>query len=190
MLEGVFRFKADGHVYTVGGQRALSITQLLTVSGEADDEFFTEESGVRGTIVHRLTADLDLGAADLATDGGIYRPYLLAYAEALATLRPQWSSIEEPFIHRQLRFAGTPDRVGLVRGAQTVAEIKSGEFSKAHQTQTAMQAILVADSLSLPPELIQRMAIYLKPTGRVKVELHPDPADFSRAREIIYKYAA
>jgi hypothetical protein len=189
-MTGIFRFDAKSHTYTVGGKRVLSITQLLTVSGEVNEEFFTDEGSARGTAVHKLTANFDMGAIDLATGGGVYRPYLLAYADALALIPHRWTAIEEPFVHRGYRFAGTPDRVGIVRGAASVFEIKSGGFSKSHQVQTALQAILVSDRLQLPPEMIQRYVLYVTPKGRGKVEINDKASDFSKARSILQRFCA
>lgn len=188
-MTGPLRFDPANHRYTVGGQRVISITQLLTVSGEVDDSYFTVEGSERGTAVHKLAADYDMGAVDLATDGGVYRPYLLAYAKAMSLLPHEWSHIEEMFVSRPLRFAGTPDRVGIVRGAVSVLDIKTGPFSKSHQIQTALQAILVADEVKLPPELVQRYVAYAMPSGKFKVEFNTDPRDFSKARDLIQRFA-
>jgi len=150
-----------------------------------DDRFYNDEGKWRGSEVHRLTLDLDLEAITVDDYVGPYRGWLLAYAQAIAVLRPEWSHLEEPFIHPTLRFGGRVDRAGSVYKLQSVCEIKSGKFHKSHPIQTALQAILIADELRLPAELIGRFCIYIEGSGRFKVEEFPDRVDLRHARRVL-----
>jgi len=190
------RFDHALHEYIVDGGEVLpSITQMLVQSGEVDDRFFSEDSRERGIQVHRLTLDYDLGAIeDPRAVTSKYKGWLLAWAKLVELLeRPQWLHLEEPFTHPTLRFAGTPDRVGHVLKLLSVAEIKSGPHVRAkrrghpgpHELQTALQAILVASTLHLRPELVTRWGLYIEGSGDCKALHFKDHADVRRARAII-----
>lgn len=183
-----FRFDALEHEYFLaGGDKVWSITQMIERCGLIDTEWFTEESKIRGTAVHDLTAAYDLGALDPDTCRSKYRGWLLGHVAATKILKPTWRHIEEPMVHGRLRFGGRPDRVGRVFKLHTIVEIKSGAVEKCHQVQTALQAILVSaeSGTPLPPEHWQRMALYLKPNGAYSLVHHRDRRDFDEARRII-----
>jgi hypothetical protein len=171
----------------VTGETLPHITQMLEATGHVDSTWFTAEARDRGTAVHRLCADLDheaLEPSDL-DEKDPYRNYLLAYAQALQIIRPTILDIEVPAVHVVHRYGGRPDRRAIVYGLQAVLEIKSGDPEKAHPIQCALQAILVAPELQLPPEVIGRFALYLKPTGKWKLEYFTRRRDFDVARQVI-----
>lgn len=189
MATSRFRFDAARHLYIeMTGEIRPHITGLLERAGVLDATWFTEESSERGTAVHQLTADFDLGALDAARCVSRYRGYLLAHVDAVRLLRPTWLAIEEPRMHPVHRFGGRPDRQQRIRNVAGVLEIKSGAPEKAHQVQTALQAILVSDELNLPPRALQRLALYLQPTGKFKVDQHKDERDFDEAFRILRRY--
>lgn len=183
-----FRFDAFNHEYveTATGLVLPHITGMLDRTGWVDDRWYTEESCERGHQVHRLTADYDLGAIDdLDRVVDKYRAYLLAYADAMRVIPHEWDAIEEPLVHSTYRFGGRCDRRGRIYTAKGVCEVKSGLVDKAHPVQTALQAILVAPLFGLPPELVDRFCLYLKPTGRWTLEQHKEPRDLIEAKRII-----
>jgi len=179
-----FRFDPTAHAYTTDAGRVPSITQMLKAAGLIDDTWFTQEACDRGTAVHDLTAAYDLGALDVESCTSPFRDYLLQHVTLTNLVKPEWQHIEVPFVHEQLRFGGRPDRVGRVFGSQSVVEVKSGPPDDWHAVQLALQAILVAPELSLPPELIQRFGFYITPE-RFRVEHYKDKRDFDRARKVI-----
>ena len=206
-----FSFDAADHVYRIGDVRVPSITQLLKLSGHVDDRYYTEESRQRGTAVHELTKDFDLGALTLPSLDSLHRGYVLGYIAACEALKPEWDQIEEPDVHPTFRFGGRPDRLGTVMGRLTIGEIKTGgkpqlaeivytdedgvevrrrPFSNAHEVQTAAQAILVSWRWGLAPERWQRLCIYLRATGKFSVERHDNPRDFDEAYRILKEYAS
>lgn len=180
----VFRFDAGTHTYTEDGQTRPHITGMLEASGWIDSRWYTEESSERGTQIHRLTADFDLGAVDLVTCVSRYRPYLLGHVAAMKIVRPDILAVEEPMIS-PLGFGGRPDRELEAWGLISVLEGKSGDPEKSHQVQTALQAILVAPKYALPPESIARLCLYWKASGKFRLEEHRERKDFDEARRII-----
>jgi hypothetical protein len=188
-----FRFDAIDHVYIAldTGEQLPHITGMLERTGWIDTTWFSEEGSDRGTCVHELTKHYDLGSLDARTCVSPFRNYLIAYVAATGIVRPQWEAIEEPLVHWGYRFAGRPDRTGTAYGCRTQAEIKSGNPSKADAIQTALQAILSAGARGgLPAEHYERLAFYLRPSGRFKVERFHDRRDFDEARRIIRECCA
>jgi hypothetical protein len=189
MISAPFRFDKARHEYTTpAGVLIPNISALIRLAGLADDEWYTEEGKERGHAVHQLAAEFDLGALAVEECVSEYRPYLLAHARCVEILRPTFLHVETPAVHQTLGFAGTPDRVHEWNGFRGVWEIKTGAATKAYPNQTALQAILVADELRLPAEMVHRVCCYLQPDGRYKVEEHANRADVARARGIIREF--
>jgi hypothetical protein len=193
-----FRFNAIEHAYIDLSTGAVlpHITGMLQQAGWIDDTWMTEESSIRGTAVHRLTADYDLGALHVESCVSRHRGYLLGHVKAMGISRPEILSVEEPIVHPAHRFGGRPDRVVKMFGLHGVLEIKSGVRPSpprageptSHELQTALQAILVAADLNLPAELVARFCLYLKANGRFKLEEHKQQRDFDYARRIIREW--
>lgn len=182
-----FRFDSENHEYIdlATGDLFPSITQMLKRTGWVDDAFFTEESCERGTEVHRMTAEFDLGALDVDSCVSPYRGYLLSHVSAVGIMRATMLEVEVPKVHPVLRFAGRPDRVLIAWGARAVVDGKSGAPAKSHQVQTALQAILDSVDAQMPPEAIVRYALYWGKTGKFKLVEHRDKRDFDEAFRIL-----
>lgn len=185
-----FRFDKETHTYTTARGKVIpNITTMLEDSGWIDTRWYTQAGRDRGADVHDLTADYDLGVLDLDTYQGEHRPRLLAYREALRRLQPvRWTHIEQPFYSVRYGFAGTPDRVGLVRGMMAVPDTKSGAATDAEPIQTALQALLVEDVVGLPARAIQRFTIRLLESGKFQVDHHRKQGDIDEALRIIGRY--
>lgn len=182
-----FRFDQQHHEYIAlaTGEALPHITGMLEETGWIDDLWFTEESSERGSIVHRLTADYDLGALDVETCVSRHRGYLLGHVAAVTIARPTWHSVEVPLVHPTFRYGGRPDRDCTVYSLRSVWEVKSGGPHKAHRIQTALQAMLVSVEARMPAEAIARFCCYVKDKGKFKLEEHRDRRDFDEARRII-----
>jgi len=185
-----FRFDQETHTYTdlVTGKEIAHITGILTRAGKIDDRWWTDEDSERGSAVHALTAQYDLGALDVPACVSTYRGWLLGYVKAMSMMRPEWLHVEEPFVLDRPRFGGRPDRVGKLYGAYSILEIKSGAPKPADMLQTALQALLVAPIIRLPAEGIVRYAGYFKNSGKFKVEMHTNRSDFYEVRDILARF--
>jgi hypothetical protein len=184
-----FAFAEKTHEYFLEGVRIPSISHLLEMGGLVNSAWFSEKAAARGTEVHRLCADVDLGALDPADYQGEYQGYLQAHVKATKALNPVWEHIETAFVNPKFRYAGRPDRVGRVFGVMSVLDTKSGGPTDAHPIQTALQAVLVADEVHLPPVEIGRFVVYLSRTGSYRVQRHEDRRDFDRAYELLRRFA-
>jgi hypothetical protein len=186
-----FRFDARNHEYVDVATGAVlpHITGMLEQAGLVDDDWFTEESRIRGTAVHRLTADYDSGSLDPAKCISKYREYLLGHVAAMTILRGQGlevHAIEEAIVHEIYRYGGRPDRIVTLSGRRGVLEIKTtAQPAKSHMVQTALQAMLDECESGLPAETLGRWCLYLRPKGKWKLEEHRSMRDFTEAQRVI-----
>lgn len=181
----VFHFDHAEHIYTVAGKVIPNVTGMLQKTGWVDPTYYTDAVRERGRAVHQLTAEYDLGALDVSRLVSKYRGWVLAHVGAMQALKPTWEAIEEPEVHPTYRFGSRPDRVGKIFKVRTVVDEKSGLKDKAHQIQTALQAICVAWRYNLAPESMARAALYIRDTGRFERVPHTKRADFDEAYRII-----
>lgn len=187
--EALFRFDPQQHeYYDLSGRYLPHITGMLKLGGWIDDEWFTEESSIRGTAVHDLTSEYDMGALDPDACISAYRSYLLAHVEAMQRLRPDWIAIEEATVHPAFRFGGRPDRIGRALNRMTVLEIKTGGKSRAVGIQLALQAILAPHWYPLPPDHWVRLGLFLRPCGSFSLDAYEDRRDFDEAYRLIKTY--
>lgn len=208
------RYEAETHQYFLDDQEIPGITSLIDRGGLLGDAalYYTEASRRRGTAVHDLTRDYDLGVLELQSLNSPFRSYALAYVAACFALKPEWENIEEIEHHRRFRFGCRPDRVGQVMRVDylkrpdlgspcpTIVEIKSAVKAAHHTVQTAGQAIAVSDRTGFPATKYQRLVIYVKPTGKYSVERNggfydqagrwvDDFRDFDAAMRLIKEFA-
>lgn len=180
------------------GEERPHITGMLEQTGWVKTGFYTEEGSDRGTVVHSLTEDFDLGV--LSREDITREPfglYALGWVDAMERLRPQhrdpergamergWEQVEVLHLSPRYGFGGKPDRVGLVFGADAVVEIKTGGRDKSHPIQTALQVLLLEHTRPFPPTAWRRLCVYLRPNGRFTIEPHENPRDIEEARRVI-----
>ena len=176
------RFDPVDHRYYVGDEEWPHVTGLLKSWGLVDDTYYTEESAVRGQMVHRACTDYDLGVLDVTGLSRDIRPYVEAYIDAMLVVPHEWDAIEEVAAHPVHRFVGRPDRVGRVFGMRGVLEIKSTvQAERAHEVQTSLQGILVSHDDPLPLREWKRWALYVRPNGKWKLVPHENKRDYDDA---------
>lgn len=175
---GRFTFDRATHTYRVGSTAVPGITSIIRRAGLTDEEWASEDALARGTAVHWATLALDLG------DEAVLRPEWLGYLKAWREFRRAvpcaWTELEQPRLARGYGFAGTPDRIGTLRGRPAVVEIKTGGAADWHPLQTAAQELLLG---GVPGQRIRR-AVYLAADGRFTVRRHEDPTDYLRFLEL------
>jgi hypothetical protein len=180
-----FRFDHVDHVYTVAGRVIPNVSGMLQKTGWVDPTYYTDEVRERGRAVHQLTAEYDLGALDVSRLVSKYRGWVLAHVAAMQVLKPTWDAIEEPEVHPVYLYGTRPDRVGKLYRVRSVLDEKSGLRDKAHQIQTALQAIAVAWRYKIAPEAMGRFGLYLRSSGAFERVRHDKRADFDEAYRII-----
>lgn len=173
------RFEAESHQYFVDGREVPSVSRILTDGLGLESAFYTEEGRDRGELVHRITA-LSHGGVEGIEES--LMGYLVAYRQFCDEYRPVWDLIEEPLGHEA--FAGTPDRVGTIRGTRSVVDLKTGGPLPWHPLQLSAYEWLAKawdrehqlGGTGLP---YQRMAVYLKADGTYRVKVARRPGDWS-----------
>jgi hypothetical protein len=157
-----FRFDHRSHTYFVGARRVPSVTGVIEAAGlHAGSQWYTEESRIRGTRVHRACLDVDL----MGDHGEIqYRGYVESYLRWREMMKPTWVTLEQPRYSRDLALAGTADRLGVIAGVPCVVDLKTGGKEKWHPVQLAYYDLLYDE---LPPRVRRRFGLYLRADGRI-----------------------
>jgi hypothetical protein len=162
-------FDPMAHRYWKGPRELLAVTAVLRAAGLVDSTWYTAESRVRGTAVHRATHARDRGDG-LATHDPMVAPYLDAYETFLHDARPIWQGLEEPIADLQLGYAGTPDRWGTLQGEPVVVDLKTGTVPSWTPLQLVAYARLALEDVRRPR---RRLVVQLLPTGRYSVREYP-----------------
>lgn len=120
------RFDEAKHEYLVRGVRYPSVTQILSplVDYSQVPRAVLERARKLGQAVHRMTELYDLDDLDMDDLADELRPYLTAWIKFRAETGFVPETIEKRLYHPALRFAGTPDRSGLINRRRAVIDIK------------------------------------------------------------------
>lgn len=178
-------FDDGSHTYRFEGQVVPSVTQVLkplTDLSHVDPDLLAAASAF-GTAVHKACELDDLKQLDEEALDPELAPYLAAWRKFCRDYDVRWDLVEMRVFHRQLRYAGTLDRFGLVRIAPHLAQrvpamvdIKSGT-----QLYPSVGPQLAAYHRAVPTASIttKRLAVQLKPDATYFAKWHEDPTDFA-----------
>jgi hypothetical protein len=171
----VLTFDEASHTYQFGGQLVPGVTSILAPL----TDFSKVPPGVLqaasnfGKAVHLACELDDLGTLDEAALDPALAPYLAGWRKFSADHAVSWDQIEQPVYHATLRYAGTPDRFGLVNGVRTVVDIKStAQLYPAVGPQLAAYANAMAEPFAI------RIAVQLKADGTYVAKPYKDPTDW------------
>jgi len=172
----VFEFVPKDHSYRLNGITIPGLTRTLELTGFVDKQWFTEESRVRGTQVHKACWFLAEGDLDWNTVKPEHLPRVKRFAEFLDEVRPQLVLAETPLYSAAYNFAGTPDFVFLVNGVYWIVDVKTGRAGLAAALQTAGQKVLVEERM---PQVrgARRFALELPAEGKYRLVPCPKPGD-------------
>lgn len=138
-----------------------SVTEVLKLAGLINDQWFTEHSAWRGSVVHKCCEyedfeDLDEKSVDERVTG-----YLEAWRKFKRETGYQPVSNESVVRNDTLQIIGRLDGVGEMRdGTFAVVDRKTGAVSKSTALQTAAYTACLER-----PLLYRRFAVALKPDG-------------------------
>lgn len=130
-----FNIKLDEkyHQYLVNGHYYDSVTSILKTMGLYDcygrvpDQELMAAKMKKGKAVHRATELFDKDELDETTLHPTLIPYLEAWKKFKATFQPTWYHIEAGVASVKYTYAGTIDRVGLIKGTPWIIDIKASE---------------------------------------------------------------
>jgi len=152
-------FEEEGHKYFLDGVEIPSVTTVIGAVLDDNAGFYTEESRLRGTVVHLACELDDLGTLDESALDEEIHPYLEGYRKFKREHEPIWEGIECRLFHPHYRYASTLDRYGSAMfnsmRRRCVGEIKTGGMSPNYNIQTAAQAMLLPNPPSWARLIIQ-----------------------------------
>jgi len=172
------KFNATTHIYTLGGRVLPSVTQALQVLDQYENvpARTLEAARVLGVHVHLACELWDRGTLDESALDMNLRPYLDGWRKFRGDTGFVPTHIEERVLHRQYRYAGTVDRMGMLRNRPALIDIKSGMKPKSVGAQTAAYAAAWCYANSYNRAL-SRYCVQLMP-GDYRLHALDDPADF------------
>ena len=170
MPDSKIEFDEATHVYRVGGVRYPSVTTVLSDMGMVDAEWFTEESRIRGTYVHKIVEWDEAGTLDEESIDPALTGYAAAWRKFKDDTGYQTLATEKMLADHTYRFAGRLDNEGILYGKEIVLDIKSGAAGPATALQLAAYEILIG-----APR--KRYALQLKPSGKYNLIHHSDRND-------------
>lgn len=120
-------FDEVSHNYTVNGVLLPSVTEIVspvTYSKYSVANNVVEQAAYRGTMVHQMCADYDLGIIDdeyeVETE---LAGYLAAWMSFCRDFTPEWEYVECKMAANDC--AGTVDRIGIIDGRRVIVDIKT-----------------------------------------------------------------
>lgn len=190
MLARGCAFDEPTHAYTRDGQSVPSVTRVLDHAGLVSYDMvkreILERKSTIGTLVHLATQYYDKGVLDWSSLDDYSRGRTEAWAQFRSDTGFVPRLIEERFIAtiNGMPVGLTIDREGLMRGHDTIIEIKNAASVEPWWAiQTAGYALSAPDPLARggsPRALFarrRRMAVQLFPDGRYKKHDFTDPQD-------------
>lgn len=177
-MKGRLKFDAENHVYSVGGQEILSVTQVLALCTMIDLKWYTEHGRSRGTATHVALQFDDEGDLDESTVDKEIWPRIEAWRQFKHDTKIKITHNEKPICHRGYRVAGTPDRIAVLNGRRAVFDIKTGAKEGWHAIQSAGYRLCYGED-------IDRYGVYLRDTGKYSLIPHRESSDISTFRNAV-----
>jgi hypothetical protein len=165
----------SSHIYRLEGSILPGISGIIKAAGLVDTKWFTEYSREKGSAVHLACQLYDENDLDEATLDPVIIPYLEGWKQFRSDTGFIPSIIERPLHSTIYRFAGTPDRAGIMNGVDVIPEIKTGGISFVTGLQLAAQDILLSEAEGFRAK--KRFAVQIKSNGTYKLTQYADPQD-------------
>jgi hypothetical protein len=182
------KFDEGTHRYWLDGRPVPSVTQVLAPSRAdllAIPSDILERKRALGVAVHRATELIDLGE-ELDPDSldETWLPYIAAWRKFRAEVDFQITHVERKVWHRQMRYAGTLDRFGILEKRwPTVIDVKcSAQLHPSYGPQLAAYARGHAHIEEPDREMevrYRRFVVQLKPDGTYRMPEYTNPLDWA-----------
>lgn len=161
-------FEPGPHRYAVDGVELPSVTTILAGAGLVNAEYYTERCRWRGSAVHLACQLLDEQDLDHDSVDPEHYGYVEAYLRFLDDYDFKPELIEKSLWSPVFRFAGTPDRTGLINGNKAVIDLKTGAPVAADRLQLAAY-----ESMLGTPGTWERIRLHLKADGKYSIKQYP-----------------
>lgn len=183
-------FEPDGHTYSVDGRELMSVTTIIGAAGLSAYDMIPKEhlafACARGTLAHKITEYVDAGiydkrSADAITEDvkeryGIdcdFDGFAKAYRAFLSAYNPKWELKETALYSARWRYAGTPDRIGIINGLRGLVDIKTGESAPTACIQLAAYAQMFNEIVPPKDRVQAHFVLFLRPDGTFLFEGAP-----------------
>lgn len=168
-------FDEATHTYRYNGNVVPGVTTILAPLSDFSrvPPHVLRAAADFGTAVHLACELDDLSELDETTLDQALTPYLAAWRKFSAEHEVEWTLIEHQVFHKALGYAGTLDRLGRVKGLDTVLDIKSSA-----QLYPSVGPQLAAYQQASEHPTVQRMAVQLKGNGTYVAKTYTDPTDW------------
>lgn len=168
-------FDEATHTYRFNGNVVPGVTSVLSPLTDFSrvPPHVLEAASNFGKAVHRACELDDLSMLDEDQLDPALVPYLEGWRKFSADYAVEWDLIEEPVYHATMNYAGTPDRIGMVKGDFTVVDIKSTA-----QLYPSVGPQLSAYANAEGHPFAKRLAVQLKADGTYVAKPYTDPTDW------------
>jgi hypothetical protein len=166
----MIQFDPATHSYTIDGQPAPSVTQILADMNFVDSTWFTDYSRERGKLVHRIIHWHVTGELDPETIDPVLQGYFSAWLAFEKDTGFVSTAPEVPMGSALHRFCGTPDHIGMLNRQEAAVDCKTGAIAPWVGIQLAGYEILAARPL-------KRYALQLKEDGKYSLKPFTDRQD-------------
>lgn len=168
-------FDDASHTYFWQGKTVPGVTSILSTLHNFDGvpPEILGLAQARGTAVHLACEYHDRGVLDESSLDESIVGYVEAWKLFLAEMCPTWTHIEARCFHPALRYAGTVDRVGVIRAKEYVLDIKT---SVASHNVWGVQTAAYAQALAKPNA--HRATVQLRSDGTYRFIEWPSKSDW------------
>lgn len=158
-------FDAEAHEYRIGGRVVPSVTQVLKGAGLIDTSWFTDAARTRGQYVARATELYDKGTLDFDALDFELKQYAMAWERFVVECWVDVIEVEYRVCDATRGYAGTLDRIAMMRFNKWIIDIKTGASAAWHPLQTAGYAACL-------PGHYRRATVILNNDGSFKFKEH------------------
>ncbi|MEC4683395.1 MAG: hypothetical protein VST70_06935 [Nitrospirota bacterium] len=178
-------FDEGKHEYRLHGRLLPSVTHILDKMGFVDSTFFTEESRMRGVIVHKLCEMWDLDILDPLTVDPRLKGYLEAWKRFTKYTGIVFTHIEHRMASKIHGYAGTLDRVGIDgKGRKILIDIKTGAWPHIEYQLSAYRLLLDEQG---ERGFHESASVHLKEDGKFEIQLWEHSPEDWKAILRVYK---
>lgn len=180
-------FESGSHSYFLDGVKLPGVTTILKPLSSYDDipASILAIAAARGTAVHLACELEDLGTLDYGSLDDEITGYLMGYQRFKEVMRPEFVNIECMGYHKDLLYAGTPDRELILhgkRGAKKLAILDLKSCVTMQPTTGPQTAAYLAIANSHRPDkkehAIDRYGLKLTRDGSFELVPYTNPGDW------------
>jgi len=171
-------FDEKDHIYKLDGRIIPGVTTVLEDVGLVDFEgiplHVLESAANFGDAVHKASHYQDRGELDEDSINDEIRSYLVGWQKFITDFQAQIIESEFRVYSEKWRYAGTMDRLLVIKDRLVIPDIKTGTKQRGHACQTAAYSLAYREMTG--DRIIDRMTVYLS-ENNYKPDFHKDKTD-------------